>query len=133
LPSAPATIGKDEAARREAEEEGEGLSPSAMKPRHAAAFALVDYATMDRGVWNLLSNPCNVPVMKSRRDVEPRDQRPCQRPECLNMGMPRLQPHQSYSRVIYLCHECFGSLPVDQLNDLFVYFTNQHRTRRRSI
>lgn len=89
--------------------------------RRAAALALVSVGDLTRERrFGLLSNPCKVPLMKPRRAM-PQDQRPCQRQGCLNAATPRFDAHnRSHGRVIYLCHDCFVSLRVSQLQDLFL-------------
>jgi hypothetical protein len=51
---------------------------------------------------------------------------PCQRSGCWNDGKRRTQSLKKLqARVIYLCDECFQSLPVHRLNDLFVRFADK--------
>ena len=45
------------------------------------------------------------------------------------MGTPRSQSYKANIRVIYLCHECFVSLPVCDLNDLFRLFASPPKTK----
>jgi len=52
-----------------------------------------------------------------------RGKRPCQRPGCTNMGRLRLKSNgRRKPRAIYLCADCFDSLQVYQLYELFLQF-----------
>ena len=55
--------------------------------------------------------------------------RACERPGCSDLGQPRFQVSGRHApRLIYLCSLCFDSMPVDQLNDLFLR-SAAHRRR----
>jgi hypothetical protein len=43
------------------------------------------------------------------------------------MGKPRSQLRAKAIRTLYLCDECFESLPAHQLNDVFLRFVGEQK------
>jgi hypothetical protein len=69
------------------------------------------------------------PYVSHRRIAAPREERPCQRPECMRTGPTRFQLRDITSRTIYLCVGCFAYLPLFLLNALFFQFGDQRKQR----
>jgi hypothetical protein len=59
-------------------------------------------------------------AMKTHQAAASLDHHPCLRRACSNQGKLRSQARERVTRTLFLCDDCFGSLPAHKLRDLFL-------------